>query len=67
MLKILSFLNELDVTFGTMLHVIVSKFLSDCKIITYTFERCFPFKSASSFWYHVKYNCFKTTSFNLQI
>ena len=51
MLKILSFLNELDVTFGTMLYVIVSnvtfgtmlyvivsKFLSDYKITTYTFE-----------------------------
>jgi hypothetical protein len=31
-------LNELDVIFGTMLHIIVSKFLFDYKIITYTFE-----------------------------
>ena len=42
MLKLLSVLNELDVTFGTMLQVIVSKFLSDYKIITYTFEFRLP-------------------------
>ena len=35
-------LNELDVTFGTILYVIVSKFLSDYKIITYTFEFRLP-------------------------
>ena len=42
MLKMLIMLNELDVTFGTILYVIVSKFLSDYKIITYTFEFRLP-------------------------
>lgn len=42
MLKMLKMLNELDVNFGTVLHVIVSKFLSDYKIITYTFEFRLP-------------------------
>lgn len=42
MLKMLKMLNELDVTFGTVLHVMVSKFLSDYKIITYTFEFRLP-------------------------
>lgn len=68
MLNILGFLNELDVTFVIMLHVIVLKCLFDYKITTYTFEFMldmivlkfdfFNFYDNLNFCYHVKHNFF---------